>query len=284
MNINLFKLASRCGNIYKTQGFSFSSKRPSLFKGLFNKLRGVSSNTESPNNIVTDKNEQKILEEELQNELKETDTEIETKLKREELIKLYNSTYTQEELDKINSKDEDITLMEIKPQNLKQLLLAKRLSLFFNLPLSAFLTIYCEYNLGIEVNNEDTTGTSNTKFYYFLFFVDYMLFLNGCVVLYGLRNIVLLAQYIPAERVIEFTKLSMFCKEYTKKIPIDELKRVSRSPITPFLALKNKKTNEDFSMFSVGIWRDITLFNTLFPKPKKERNPKREPKHPINKI
>jgi hypothetical protein len=266
--------------LFKLNKNNFTNKRPSLFKGLFNKLRGFSTNSESPNNIVTDKNEQKILEEELQKELKETDSEIQLKLKKEELIKQYNSTYTQEELDKINSKDEDIVLMEIKPQNYKQLLLAKRLSLFFNLPLSAFLTFYCEYHLGLDANEE---SPKHTKFYYFLFFVDYMLFLNGCIVLYGLRNIILLASYIPAEKVIEFTKLSMFCKEYNKKVPIDNLKRVSRSPITPFLALKNKKTNEDYSMFSVGIWKDITLFNTLFPKPKKERNPRREPRHPLNK-
>jgi hypothetical protein len=263
--------------LLKLNKYNFSKKRPSLFQGLYNKLRGISNNSESPNNIVTDKNEQKILEEELQKELKESEDEIQVKLKREELVKLYNSTYTPEELEKINSKDDDVVLMEIKSKNLKQLLLAKRISLFFNLPISLFLTFYCEYNLGQETTEE---SSSNTKLYYFLFFVDYILFLNGCLVLYGLRNIVLLASYMPKEKVIEFTKLSMFCKEYSKKVPIDNLKRVSRSPITPFLALKNKKTNEDFSMFSVGNWKDITLFNTLFPKLKKERNP-RNPKSPI---
>ena len=163
MNINkLIKSFPRNLNIYTFNKFNFSTNKPSLFKRIFGKLGSNSKNSKSPNNIVTDKNEQKILEEELQKELKETDDEIQAKLKREELIKQYNSVYTQEELDKINNKDEDVVLMEIKSQNLKQLLLAKRLSLFFNLPVSLFLTFYCEYHLGLEANQD---VPQHTKFY-----------------------------------------------------------------------------------------------------------------------
>ena len=74
----------------------------------------------------------------------------------------------------------------------------------------------------------------------------------------------------PTDKVIEFKKLTIFNKVISKKVSIEQLKRVGRTALTPFRALKDKKTNEDFSMYSVANWHDYTLFNTLFPRPKKE--------------
>lgn len=200
-----------------------------------------------------------------------TQTEQEIQQSREELIKQFNATYTPEQLEEIKKKGEEVQLMEIKPQNYKYLMLAKRISLFFNLPLSWFLTFFCEYNIS---NFDENSGKSLTTFY-ILYFCDYLLFMNTFIILHGLRNIVLLATYIPSENSIEFKKLSLFNKIKTKKINIDQLKRAQRSAMTPFKALKNKKTGEDFSMFSIGNWNDIALFNSLFPKPaQKERKPK----------
>jgi hypothetical protein len=202
-----------------------------------------------------------------------TPTEQEIQQNREELIKQFNATYTPEQLEEITKKGEEIQLMEIKPHNYKNLMLAKRISLFFNLPLSWFLTFFCEYNIS---NFDESSGKSLSTFY-MLYFCDYLLFMNTFIILHGLRNIVLLATYIPTENIIEFKKLSLFNKIKTKKINVDELKRVQRSAMTPFKALKHKKTGEDFSMFSIGNWNDIALFNTLFPKPaQKERKPKRK--------
>jgi hypothetical protein len=219
---------------------------------------------------------EKAIRDELDEELKETDEEIKNKQNREELIKIFNSTYTEEQLAEINKKGEDVQLMEIKPHNYKYLLLAKRISLFFNIPLSIFLTYICETN----ISNFDEESGKKLATYYFLYFCDYLIFMNTLVVLHGLRNIVLLATYIPKEGVIEFKKLNLINQIKTKKVKIEDLKRMARSPMTPFKALRNKKTREDFSMFSIGNWNDIALFNTLFPKPKKVtkeniKNPKK---------
>lgn len=214
------------------------------------------------------------IREELEKELKETDEEINNKLKREELIKIYNSNYTQEQLEEINKKGEEVQLMEIKPENYKYLLLAKRISLFFNIPLSILLTYICETN----ISNFDEESGKKLGTYYFLYFCDYLLCMNTLVVLHGLRNIVLLATYIPKDSVIEFKKLTLLNKIKTKQVKVEDLKRMARSPMTPFKALRDKKSGEDFSMFSIGNWNDIALFNTLFPKPKKVVKEKKSPK------
>jgi hypothetical protein len=200
---------------------------------------------------------------ELDKELKETDKEIEEKLKQEELIKIFNSTYTPEQLEEINKKGEEVQLMQIKPKHHKFLLLAKRICLFINIPLSICMTATCEYN----ISHFDETSGKKLSTYYFLYLCDYLLCMNTIIVLHGLRNIVLLATYIPKEGVIEFKKLSRLNNILTSKVNIDMLKRVQRSAMTPYKALKNTKTGEGYSMFSIGNWNDIALFNTLFPKP-----------------
>jgi hypothetical protein len=225
------------------------------------------------NNTETAKDDSKIREE-LDNELKETDQELKEKQNREELIKIFNSTYTPDQLDDINKKGEEVQLMEIKPENYKYLILAKRISLFFNIPLSIFLTCFCEYNIS---NFDENSGKTLTTFY-LLYFCDYLLCMNTLIVLHGLRNLVLLATYIPKESVIEFKKLSLFNKIKTKTVKVEELKRLQRSAMAPFKALKNKKTGEDFSMYSIGNWSDIALFNTLFPKPQKVTRDRKDKK------
>ena len=205
----------------------------------------------------------------------ETEQEIKEKEKREELIKIFNSTYTPEQLEEINKKGEEVQLMEIKPQNYKYITLAKRICLFFNLPLSWFLTFFCEYNIS---HFDENSGKSLTTFY-ILYFCDYLLFMNTFIILHGLRNIVLLATYLPKDKQIEFKKLSLLNKIKTQKVNIDDLKRVQRSAMTPFKALKHKKTKEDYSMFSIGNWNDIALFNTLFPKPEVIQKREKKPKH-----
>ncbi len=112
--------------------------------------------------------------------------------------------------------------------------------------------------------------------YYIFLIIDYLLFFNGISILFGSRHLVLLAKYIPKEKMIEFTKLSTFCRPYIVKESILDLKRTHGGIMSPFVSIKNKSTNSTYSMNSVGIWTDRKLYNILFPPPvKKER--KKEP-------
>jgi len=180
-----------------------------------------------------------------------------------------NATYTPEELNKINEKGEEKIIMEIKSQNEKYLKLAKRLGLYLNIPMSIFLMYMIDYGFG----DVDEILPKKKPLYYSLMVLDYLFFLNSLMILSGVRNIVLLAKYIPKEKVIEFTKLSLFCKPYQVKDPLSELKRAggANAKMTPFLSLRNIKTYNAYSMNGLGDWKDRKLFNALFPKIIKEK-------------
>ena len=157
-----------------------------------------------------------------------------------------------------------LELSEIKQNNKKKLLLAKKLSLYLNIPMSILIMVLIDYGFG------DVTDMNPKKrpLYYVTLTLDYMFFLNGIAIMAGLRNIVLLAKYIPKEKVVEFTKLSFFSKAYQVREPVEQLKRAGggNAKLTPFLSLKNKISNNMYSMNGIGEWRDRKLFNALFPQ------------------
>lgn len=197
--------------------------------------------------------------------------------KETEQKKLYELSYTPEEFQVINQKNEPVQIMEISNDNLKKFTRAKKLSIYFNLPISILLTGICEFCYP----DLDALTSQQSKLYYAMLLMDYFFFFNGVMVLSGLRNIVLLAKYLPTEKALEVTKMNIFCKKYTKIHKIEDLKRVPRSAVTPFVSLKNKKNNELLSMNGLGVWKDIKLYNTLFPIPLRKK-PSKENHSPFD--
>lgn len=219
----------------------------------------------NPKNINTYRNllaKKLFSDKDVKKELETTPEEIQKRKELEQKKRLLAESYTEEEFKKINSKNEDIIFMEIKEKNKSKLLLAKRISLFFNIPLSIGLMF------GIDLGFGDTSELSPKMkiLYYTAMMFDYLLFINAITILAGCRNIVLFARYIPKEQIVEFTKLNLFCKKYIMREAVSDLKRLSgKNRMTPFLSLKNMKTNNMYSMNSVGIWKDRKLYNSLFP-------------------
>lgn len=225
--------------------------------------------TEEAKEVEEDREDKE--DKELQKELGETVEEIQRKKDVEELKKMMAAVYTQDELNEINESGREIIFNEIKEKNRKKLILAKRLSLFLNIPLSIALIILIDYLFG------DTSEMPKKKkrMYYLSLFCDYHLFIVGITILVGCRNIVTQAKYLPREKVIEFTKLNLFCKPYTVKEKVGDLVRVNGGKMTPFMSLKNKTTFNIYSMNSVGDWKDRKLYNALYPPPvRKEKKAK----------
>lgn len=202
----------------------------------------------------------------------ESEDDRSDRLYRESIKQQLASAYTPEELDKIIEKGDEVVLMEIKEKYNKYLKLAKRLSVFVNLPLSFALMGYCHF--GFE--NLAEVDSSTKIFHHILFLLDYLFFLNGLSILYGCRNIVTFSKFIPKDKTIEFTKLNFFAKPYKVVHKIEDLKRATRSMITPFVSLKNIKTNHLFSLHGVAEWKDIKLFNALFPRPVRPMRTKKD--------
>lgn len=204
------------------------------------------------------------IKEELKKELEKTEEELKETKNKEEIRKLFNSSYNFEELNKINQSKEEIKIMEITDKNLKNIKIAKFICLYFNLPVSFLITYFLEFHLG-EAAIKD-------KYYYILLALDYILFFNGALVLASLRNVVLAFKYLPITKEVEVTKLNIFNKEKISKYKIELLKRTPRSLLSPLISLKHKKTNEQFSMNGIGKWLDIKLYNSLFPTPTVKQN------------
>ena len=184
-------------------------------------------------------------------------------------------TYTTEELENIHREEKVIKIMEISEMNFKKMKKYKSYALYFNLPLAICLPILNEFYLSAW----SETSAKASVIYHLLFVVDIACFGGAVGGLMGLRNIVILCNYITKDRKVEFTKLDFLKRPYKIIYDPEELKRVSRTPLTPFLSLKHKKKNEDFSMSGIGKWSDIKLFNTIFPLPKKETKQK-DPENP----
>jgi hypothetical protein len=190
---------------------------------------------------------------------------IRGKVKKEE-------TYTPEELENIHQEEKVIKIMEISEKNFKKIKKYKTLALFFNLPLAIFLPIVNEFYLA----EWSETSSKASMIYHLLFVIDVACFGGAVGGIHGLRNVVVLCNYLTNERKVEFTKLDFLKRPYKVVYEPEELKRVSRTPFTPFLSLKHKNKNEDFSMSGIGKWSDIKLFNTIFPLPNQQSKKKKD--------
>ena len=132
--------------------------------------------------------------------------------------------------------------------------------MYLGLPISVLITLFF---------NTDITQIENTKLFSIeslILLIDYVLFIGSCSTLFALRNAVIIAKYIPKEKVIEFTKFNMFGKRVKKSVDLDNIQRMRQSHLAPNKVLKNRETFEDFSMNSKDKYFDFKLYNTLFPK------------------
>ena len=209
---------------------------------------------------TTENNVEDTLETEKDKEI-QTEADIEKARKLKEMM----ATLTAEEFEAIQQSTAEHTIMEIKEKNRKFLIRAKTIALYVNLPLSVALVYVLEYSFG-EIAEADI---KKLVLYYIVMLADYFLFFNGVLILTALRNFVKIAKYIPKDKTMEFTKLNWLCKEYIVKEKAENLKRMPRMPFSPFVSLRSKKTNVEYSMNGIGDWRNIKLYNTLFPIPPK---------------
>ena len=138
--------------------------------------------------------------------------------------------YTEEEMDNIHKQDTAIKIMEISDKNYKKLIKYKRFALYLNLPLAIIIPIVNElYLAGLA-----ETSSKMNLYYHLMFVIDVMCFGGAVGGIHGLRNVVIIANYLTKEKKIEFTKLNFQCKPYKIVHDPANLKRVIRNALTPF--------------------------------------------------
>ena len=204
-------------------------------------------------------------EKEIKRELQKSDKERERLRKLEEWKKFQSSVYTKEEYEiAIKDKDE-IIIIEISKSNKRKLYFSKYFCVFFNIPMSLFITFFIDSFLPTwEPGNKRLSAL-----YYGLMAVDYILFANGILILNAINNVCLVAKFLPKEQLMEFTKLGLFCKPYVIKEKLENIKRTNPGIFSPFNSLKSKETNNYFALKGIGEWKEMKLFNYLFPHIKK---------------
>jgi hypothetical protein len=106
--------------------------------------------------------------------------------------------------------------------------------------------------------------------YYGLMITDYILFVNGVLILNAISNVCRSAKYLPKENIIEFVRFNLLNKTYIVKEKVENVKRINSGPFSPFNSLKSKDTNNTYALKGINIWNDIKLFNYLFPMPQKK--------------
>jgi len=212
----------------------------------------------------------------IKKEIDKADKERERKRKIEEWKKLKNSTYTKDEFENIVKNKDEILLIEISNSNKKKLKIFKKMCLFFNIPVSLFITFFIDSILPTYVPG----NKKHAAMWYGLMATDYILFVNGVLILSALANICLNAKFLPKENMIEFIKLDILNKPFVVKESVETIKRTNAGVFSPFNSLKSKATNQVFALKGIGEWKDIKLFNYLFPLPvvRKEKTELRDVK------
>lgn len=135
--------------------------------------------------------------------------------------------------------------------------------LFFNIPVSLFITFFIDSILPTYVPG----NRKHAALWYGLMATDYILFVNGVLILSALANICLNAKYLPKEHMMEFTKLNILNKPFVVKEKVENIKRTNSGLFSPFNSLKSKATNQVYALKGIGEWKDIKLYNYLFPLP-----------------
>lgn len=199
----------------------------------------------------------------IKKEIEKADKEREKQKKIEEWKKLKNSIYTKEEFLNVTKDKEEIILIEISDKNRKKLKFFKNMCLFFNIPVSLFITFFIDSILPTYVPG----NKKHVALWYGLMATDYILFVNGVLILSALANICLNAKYLPKENMMEFTKLNILNKPFIVKEKVEIIKRTNAGLFSPFNSLKSKATNQVYALKGIGEWKDIKLYNYLFPFP-----------------
>lgn len=246
-------------NTNKSQIFQFDSKITNKNKSLF-----------SLNKFSFAKNSE--FEEQIKKELEKSDRERIKEKRIEEWKKIKLASYTKEEFDKhIEGKDE-ILLIEISDANKRKLFFAKRFCVFFNIPVSLFITFFIDSILPTYIPG----NKRHAAMYYGLMITDYILFVNGVLILSAISNVCLNAKYLPKENIVQFVKFNLLNRTFTVKEKIEDVKKISSGPFSPFNSLKSKATNNTYALKGINTWSDIKLFNYLFPTPQKKIRNKEE--------
>lgn len=170
----------------------------------------------------------------------------------------YFTGLSKEEFDeKLQTIDDNYHIFEISPESLAKIKRAKRISVYFNIPVSMTLTFLGEPLLSGLIDY--------AKFKSLIFVCDYTFFLFGLTTLTGLRNIVLSCHYHKSIDSVTFVKLGYFNQKYKVTLSVTELERIYDNTFTPFMSLKSKINNEGFSMNGTGTFLDLPFYNHLFP-------------------
>lgn len=235
-------------------------KNPELIK--LNRFSFCSNNNKTNKNYSSEKLTSDF-DKHIKKEIAKSDKEIERQKKIEEWKRLKNSTYTKDEFENLIKNREEILLIEISNSNKKKLKFFKTMCLFFNIPVSLCITFFIDSILPTYIPG----NKKHAAMWYGLMATDYILFVNGVLILSALANICLNAKYLPKENMIEFTKLNILNKPFVVKETIENIKRTNAGVFSPFNSLKSKITNQVYALKGIGEWKDIKLFNYLFPSP-----------------
>jgi hypothetical protein len=211
----------------------------------------------------TNKKSHSDFDKQIKKEIDKADKERERQIKIEEWKKLKNSTYTKDEFENAIKNKDEIVLIEISDKNIKKLKFFKNMCLFFNIPVSLCITFFIDSILPTYVPG----NKKHAALWYGLMATDYILFVNGVLILSALANICLNAKYLPKENLMEFTKFNILNKPFVVKEKVETIKRTNAGVFSPFSSLKSKATNQIYALKGIGEWKDIKLYNYLFLLP-----------------
>jgi len=174
--------------------------------------------------------------------------------------------YNDEEFKKIIEGKDKLKIYEISNSAFKRIKMFKMTSIIFFLPMTLSIPIFNEYFIA-------DLADSSIKFnfiYHLLFSLAGFCFGGSIIGIFGMRNIVILCNYLTKEKKFEMTKMTLSNRAYQTHLQDpDNLIRWNRNIFTPFLSIKNKKTQEKFSMTNLGEWPDKKVYHTILPTKKK---------------
>ena len=156
-------------------------------------------------------------------------------------------------------------IVEINEQIIAKLVKFRKFSFFLGMPFSILIPLINEHFF----SDLSEASWKYSIIYHFLFLFDSILLGSSCLGVFGLRNIVVLVNYLTKEKKLEMTKISLFGKKYKCQLQEpDNLLRWKRNFFNPFLSIKNKKTQECFSFNMLGEIKDKKLYYTVLPTKK----------------
>ena len=188
----------------------------------------------------------------------------------------FREKLTDEEFNLMTEIGNEEIVFQMKDKNKGYFQTLKKIALYFNIPFS-LIALYVGEVYFAEMMSTTLKGK---VLFGFCVILDYTLLVNALLVLFGMRGFIGRCVFLPKENALKMTKFTITGKEYDVIKKKEELSRVMRTPLSPFLTFKDKKTNEIFSMYGLGKWENHKLFNYLYPPLESKRRPM---KHPLEK-